>query len=243
MVGSQLITCGEKMRKAFFVICFIVSGCDSSKLSDIEEASKNASECAVHQINPNDCVKFHKALEIAELKATQAGIGQERIYASRQIGEKVIKGDQSESPYKRVKRSLERKPFYIKPIDDNFSPYKLGCPKFDIDESKPDLDEAIKALEWYGRDKNRYQTVAYLQKGETLTVLFAKIATPCRPGKYSDINDEFPILTNDQLNNFKNSVYLKETKYPGYIKVTTLVFEKYDEAEEKFHELSGESKK
>ena len=231
------------MRKTFLVICFLVSGCDSSKLSDIEEASKYASKCVAHQIMPNECSRFNEALEIAELKATQAGINQERILASRQIGEKVIMGDQSESPYKRVKRSLESKPFYIKPIEDNFSPYKTSCPKFNIDESKPDLDEAIKALKWYSRDKNRYQTVAYLQEGKTLTVLFAKTATPCRPEKYSDINDEFPIITNDQLNDFKSSVYLKEANNPGYSKITTLVFEKFDEAKEKFHELSGDSNK
>ena len=231
------------MRRAIIAICFLVSGCDTSKLFDIEEASKNASTCVIHQIIPNECTRLHQALEIAELKAAQAGIDQERISASRQIGEKTVKGNQSDSPYKRVKRSLERKPFYIKPIEDNFSPYKISCPKFHSNESKPNFDEAIKALKWYNRDKNRYQTVAYLQKGKNLTVLFAKTSTPCRPEEYIDINDEFPILTNNQLDDFKSSSYLKEVNYPEYSEITTLIFEEFDQAKEKYDELSADSKK
>ncbi len=108
------------MKKALLVTCLVLAGCDSNKLSDVEKASKQVATCKVNQIMPNECSKFDEALEIAELKATQAGIEHERIYASRQIGEKVVSGNINDSPYQRVKRSLESKPFYIDAIEENF---------------------------------------------------------------------------------------------------------------------------
>lgn len=192
---------------------------------------------------PNECSKFDEALEIAELKATQAGIEHERIFASRQIGEKVVSGNVGDSPYQRVKRSLESKPFYIDAIEDNFISYKKSCPNFDFDEDKPDFDKLTKAMEWIGRDKKQYQTVAYFQKGKTLNVLFSKTAAPCRPDSYSDIQDKFPIITEDQLTKFKNGVYLKSASYPGYSAVNGLVFDTFEEAQEKYHELTGNQDK
>ena len=209
------------MKKALLVTCLVLSGCDSNKLSDVEKASKQASACKVHQIMPSECSKFDEALEIAELKATQAGIEHERIFASRQIGEKV----------------------YIDAVEENFIPYKVKCPEFDFDEDKPDFNKLTKAMEWIGREKKQYQTVAYVQKGKTLTVFFAKAAAPCRTESYSEIQDQFPIITEEQLTKFKAGEYLKSASYPGYSSVSAIVFDTFEEAKEKYHELTGQSEK
>lgn len=231
------------MKKALLVTCIVLSGCDSNKLSDVEKASKQVSTCKVHQIMPNEYSRFDEALEIAELKATQAGIEHERIFASRQIGEKVVSGNVSDSPYQRVKRSLESKPFYIDPVEENFISYKVRCPEFKFDEDKPDFEKLTKAMEWIGRDKKQYQTVAYFQKDKTLTVLFAKAAAPCRTESYSEIEDQFPIITEEQLTKFKSGEYLKSASYPGYSSVSAIVFDTFEEAKEKYHELTGQSEK
>src|SRR5690554_4088487 len=188
---------------------------------------------------PNECSKFDEALKIAELKATQAGIEHERIFASRQIGEKVVSGNISDSPYQRVQRSLESHPFYIDAVEENFISYKVKC---DV--------ELIKAMELFGiDDKEQYQAVAYLQKeynkkGRILTVLFTKAAAPCRTESYSEISDQFPIITEDQLTKFKNGEYLKSASiYPGYNSVSVIVFDTFEEAKEKYHELTGQSEK
>lgn len=231
------------MRKIFLLACLLLSGCDSSKLSDIEKASKQAANCRVHQIMPTECEEFVRALEIAELKATQSGIDHERISASRQIGDKIVIGSANDSPYQRVKRSFESKPFYIEPIEANFTPYKTNCPEFNFDDENPDFDELFKATEWSIRDKKEYQTVGYFQNGSILNVLFSKTASPCRPKAYSDIQDQFPILTEGQLNKFKNGIYLKKTFYPGYSSVNAFIFDTFKEAKEKYHELTGKSDK
>ena len=230
---------GEMMRNLFLIICLLLSGCDSNKLSNVENTSKQASICKVHQITSNECEKFDKALEIAELKATQAGIDHERISASRQIGSKVVAGSANDSPYQRIKRSLEGKPFYIDPIEDNFTPYKTSCPKLDPDEGEIDPDELFKMMERIGRDKKEYQAVAYFQDGRVFNVFFLKVVSPCRPESYTDIKDQFPILTEDQLNNFKNGVYLKAAIYPDYKSIKVLIFETFEEAKEKYQELKG----
>jgi len=247
------------VKKALLVTCLVLSGCDSNKLSDVEKASKQASTCKVHQIMPNECSKFDEALGIAELKATQAGIEHERIVASRQIGEKVVSGNISDSPYQRVKRSLESHPFYIDAVEENFISYKEKCPEFGFDEGKPDIEKLTKAdieklgeklakaMEWIGRDKKQYQAVAYFQKGKILTVLFAKAAAPCRTESYSEISDQFPIITEDQLTKFKNGEYLKSASFPSYKlsyrSVSVIVFDTHEEAIEKYHELTGQSEK
>jgi len=226
------------VKKALLVTCLVLSGCDSNKLSDVEKASKQASTCKIHQIMPNECSKFDEALKIAELKATQAGIEHERIFASRQIGEKVVSGNISDSPYQRVQRSLESHPFYIDAVEENFISYKVKC---DV--------ELIKAMELFGiDDKEQYQAVAYLQKeynkkGRILTVLFTKAAAPCRTESYSEISDQFPIITEDQLTKFKNGEYLKSASYPSYRSVSVIVFDTFEEAKEKYHELNGQSEK
>lgn len=244
------------MKKALLVTCLVLSGCDSNKLSDVERASKKASACKVHQIMPNECSKFDEALGVAELKATQAGIEHERIVASRQIGEKVVSGNISDSPYQRVKRSLESPPFYIDAVEENFISYKEKCPKFaEIGSGSFDV---TKAMEWWGRDKDQYKAVAYLTtdapktdaspflsfiSSKILTVLFIKAAAPCRTESYSEISDQFPIITEDQLTKFKNREYLKSPSSQGYNFVSVIVFDTHEEAIEKYHELKEQSEK
>ncbi len=220
------------MRRIFVVLCLLVSGCDNNKLTF---------SCKVHQVTESECKRHDEALEISELRATQAGIDHERSAASRKIGEKFASGSPSDSPYQRVKRSLERKPFYVTPIKENFDPYKIACPDFEFDEDKLDFDQMTIAMEWIGRKNTHYKSVAYLQKGNILTALFSKIASPCRPDAYTDINDEFPIITEAQLKNLKSGIYFKEVAYPGYKSINVLVFETFEEAKEKYEKLASKT--
>lgn len=224
------------MKKVLLLTCLVLLGCDGNKLSDIEKAAEQAFTCKVHQIMPNECSKFDKALEISELKATQAGIEQKRIFASRQIGEKVVLGDIGNSPYQRVKRSLESEPFYIDALEDNFISYRVSCLNLEF-------DKLTKTMERIDRRKKQYHTVAYFQKGKVLNVFFVKENSPCRPDSYSDIQEEFPIITEEQLAKFKSGVYLKSASFPRYSSVNAIIFDTFEEAKEKFQDLMGNEDK
>lgn len=223
------------MKYLLVVLVALFVGCDKTKLVTIEEASKDLKLCQLNQILPDHCVEEIKDLELAELKATQSGIDSDKIYASRRIGEKTIAGDTKSSPYNRVKRSLERRPFYIVPDIENFDPYTISCPDFNFDtKDNIDIDELMEALSWSLRPAERYQAVSYFQVNNGVTYIFSKTPVPCRPEKYLDINDEFPIITETQLKELKDGRY-----HRPYSKIETLVFDNFDEAREKYLELTA----
>lgn len=183
---------------ALLIILALFVSCDNFKLNKIEKASKNFQSCLVHQIIPNECDSIETSLEIAELKAIQAEISEERINASIKIGEKSVSGEISNSPYNRIRRALNSYPFYITPTIENYKPFKTDC--FTFHKSKANQDE---------QDFITY-FIAYAYKFTSTKIkyYFVKTSTVCRPTDYSNISDEFPIITEKQKDFLSSDEYL-----------------------------------
>lgn len=225
------------MKYLFPGLFLFLVGCDRILLSKVESASKEFASCEVHQVMPAECEGLKRAYEIASLEAVQAGIDSDRIAASEWIGYKLVVGDPDNSPYKRMKRSLESKPFYITPEDENFALLRDDCQDLKIDESLVDTPAKEVLYEMYQSLKQGYKVVGYVQRNRILTVLFSKLQQPCLPSP-EYIDDEFPILTRNQLDNFKKGIYLQKAYRPEYREVKVEVFDTFSEAKERFNNIS-----
>lgn len=232
------------MKQALaLLMAMLLLGCDSGLLEDIEDAAHIYQRCLVHQVMPDECENPEKVLILAELRARQKGIEEERIAASREIGLQIVSGAPLNSPYQRISRSLKRNPFYIEPEVANFRPYKDECLEMDLDESNPDPERAIKLIKWWAsRSDVRLQMAAYIQSRDAMTFLLFRAAQPCRPKDYLQISEEFPLVTEEQAKNLEAGQYLKNRSFAGYSTARVEIFDSVEKARARYHEIAGEKR-
>lgn len=225
----------EREMKYLIVLLtvILIAGCDNLKLSKVENASKSLHYCLAHQIIPDECDNAVKILKIAKLKSTQAGIDKKRIEASSDVGEALVSEKKTDSPFNRIKRSLESPPFYIKPNMDNFKPFLDNCSDFDISS----LESAERFIL---NSNNIIKSVAYLTQENKTVFIFSRTAEPCLPDDYEDINNNFPFITMDQKEKLEAGVYLKRIRFPTYKSIEVIVFDTFDEAKSKYRELKDQ---
>lgn len=215
------------------VTIFIISGCDASRLNDIEETSRKYQECLVFKIMPYDCDERYKALELAELRARKNGIAEERIEASLSIGEKLVSGSTADSIYGKIYKSITQGPFFLTPQLENFKPYSNRCGEtdrigFDLIGNRP-------------KDKfyTGFRVISYLTTGRTITFLLTKSRLLCRPDSYLEIEEGFPILTEEQVLELKSGKNLRDRAGSRYSNAVVEVYDSSEEAIARYHEIKN----
>lgn len=181
------------------LLCLMNISCERGVLSNIELAAKTYKQCLSEQVYPDECSENLRTLEIKELEGKQKGIERDKIEASRELGYKRVSRWSGNSPYERVTRSLKK--YNITPLSDNYFPYKESC----LNYNKEDFVNRLMAIS----EKDRsYQLAAFFKKSPTETFIFYKTSPPqCRPESFESINDEFPLITENQLERLKNGEY------------------------------------
>ncbi|WP_156820440.1 hypothetical protein [Thioalkalivibrio thiocyanodenitrificans] len=218
----------------FIVLTLLLIGCQASELKTVEFAAKAHQECLINQVLPDDCDDSKRALLLADLRATQSGLSRDRISASRGIGANIVVGDPSNSPYQRVLRSLEGKPFYVDPERDNFLPYLNKC--------KHGLSVNL-------RGKDMVRAVGYIDRGAGITFFLLETKEPCRPDDYLQIDEQFPYLSEAQASRLASGEYWRnnqERNWPYSIQprpadkeIRVERFGKMSDFRARFEELSG----
>ena len=228
------ILCLCPLALIFFVAC------SKDPLSAVEATAHTLQRCLVDQVIPGECDTQELSHEQAKLRATAGALSQDQISAATELGKTHVAKRAADSPYARVKSSFARLPIEVEPVEKNFLPYKTACPNFIYDIKNTDPENAMKLLQWAARERTRYFIAAYWVKGPKMTVLAMPVAVPCRPRKSTDINDSFPIVLPEQLEQIQTARRIKtaDSSTKSVLEVSVEILENFDAIEKRYQQLT-----
>lgn len=228
--GLQKLSMKKIQSITLLLLCLMNISCEREVMSDIELAAKTYRQCLSEQVYPDECSENLRTLEVKELEGKQKGIGRDKIEASRELGYKRVIRLPENSPYDRVTRSLKK--YNITPMSDNYFPYKESC----LNYNKEDFTNRLMAISQKDRS---YQLAAFKEDftnfytSPTGTFIFYKTSPPqCRPESFDSINDEFPLITESQIEKLKSGEYSYTKSKPK-----VLVYDTFEEAIEINNEI------
>lgn len=194
------------------IALFLITGCDQLKLGNIETASDSYCSCLSSQVMPGECNRTEQSFKNAILKAQQAGISNDRISASIKLGKE--NHDIENSPYNRIKNSLENHPYHLPENIKIFSAYKNKCSISDIERiSEMYIKEFnSKKTEWF-------MVIGIYQNDTSLTYYVSKTTKPCLPKAFNVIDKDFPIITTAEISLLERQEIIHHPYYVKEIKI------------------------
>ncbi len=156
-------------------------------LNETTKAAINHQTCLVHQVLPTQCRAAETAMRGLKQTCSKDVGDAKKVAAAEQKGRKSVKGDPANSAYKKITRSLERSPYFIKPERENFLPFTKNC-----SQSKT----------------NYYKIGAYHLDGKKITFIVYPLGFKCASKK--SISKKFPIITKQQLVKLRSSYFIKK---------------------------------
>jgi len=186
----------------FFIGLFIISNAHAGWnpfkkdcLDALESASKTLTQCEIKKELPDDCAEEERQFENVMLQCEKEGFNpnkgddKRRMKAAIKLGKNKIKGDPSKSTYSMVYKSLHNKHFWIEETDTNYLIFTSNCNKIE--------------------NNKFWQMHSYIYRQDTLFVIFINLDEGC--SDIDDLEEKFPILTEDQLSKLGQGKYTRSS--------------------------------
>lgn len=119
----------------FLLVLLLSCSCDSknSALQNLEIIEEEKTKCLSGQIVMDECDDIVNRSEQMLFECQKLGIEESRINAAVQLGRSRVGKKPDQSPFSKIKESIETLPFNLHAVPENFLPLKVEIEKINSD--------------------------------------------------------------------------------------------------------------